>query len=259
MTERRAQEEIQEVLGRLRGLVEQAVREEQLIDRLTTLGNDEALNEWIQSNLHDNKPFWLAFIEVDRFKAVNDEFGYDAADELLRKVAEQLRSGVSYFDGPTTPFRAHGDEFFLGGVGDAEGVGDALEQIRRGISSLRVRPPDRRDAPGRMRCTVSVGWATDSDGKASAEVLGVRELRGALESAVAEAKNRRDCVVRFAPHMLKAAFRADRTDCGACRTKLDIRVPHADLRVGPLTCPNCGTELTRSPALLPPAGSAPRS
>jgi len=81
--------EIEAALEQLRGVIRRTVRAEQLVDQLTKLSNDDALNEWIQSNIEAGDDFWLAFVEVDRFKSVNDEFGYDDADVLLRRIAGQ--------------------------------------------------------------------------------------------------------------------------------------------------------------------------
>ena len=88
---------IEAALEQLRGVIRSTVRAEQLVDQLTKLSNDDALNEWIQQQLVSAANFWLAFVEVDRFKSVNDEFGYDDADELLRQIAGQLTNAATSF------------------------------------------------------------------------------------------------------------------------------------------------------------------
>ena len=52
----------------------------------------------------------VMFIDLDGFKAVNDTFGHDAGDEVLRHVARSLRSGLRETD---TAARVGGDEFLL--------------------------------------------------------------------------------------------------------------------------------------------------
>ena len=89
-----AHPEIEAALDQLRAGLRRTVRAEQLVDQLTKLNNDDALNEWILSRIEAGDDFWLAFVEVDRFKSVNDEFGYDDADELLRRIAEQLKNAA---------------------------------------------------------------------------------------------------------------------------------------------------------------------
>ncbi len=251
MIDNDTQGKIDTALSTLRTVIQQAVRDEQLIDRLTKLGNDEALSNWIQAKIVEASPFWVAFIEVDRFKSVNDAFGYDAADELLRRIAEQIRNGArNFFMRPGLPFRAHGDEFFIGGLGDGTGVDCALEQIRSSVGALRVSSPSENDPSRFMSCTVSAGWATSVDCMSTGD-LNERRLRGFLEAAVAEAKIARDRVVRYDPSHAKNQMRNGRTDCMQCQSKLDLRVPAMDLQEGSLICPNCGASLERPVGLRP--------
>nr|WP_246852173.1 bifunctional diguanylate cyclase/phosphodiesterase [Patulibacter sp. SYSU D01012] len=79
----------------------------------------------------------LVFIDVDRFKGVNDTLGHAAGDAVLRAVAERLRTVVAA-DGADAA-RFAGDEFvlLLPGVGEPAGVlaraQDALDAIERPI------------------------------------------------------------------------------------------------------------------------------
>jgi diguanylate cyclase (GGDEF)-like protein len=244
-----AHPDIEAALDQLRAVLRRTIRAEQLVDQLTKLNNDDALNEWIQSQIEAGDEFWLAFIEVDRFKSVNDEFGYDDADELLRRIADQLRNAaVNFLAKPATAFRAHGDEFFIGGPGDGAGVPEALDQLRTSIAALRIKAESKTKP---MRCTVSVGWATSADAQGSGKDLTKRSLRGIVETAVAEAKRERNRVLRYEPSLEKAATRDGRADCGACRCKFTISVAVDDDRTSPLSCPNCGEEVERPVSLQP--------
>lgn len=247
--EHSAHPEIEAALDQLREVLRRTVRAEQLVDQLTKLNNDDALNEWIQSQIEAGNEFWLAFVEVDRFKSVNDEFGYDDADELLRRIAEQLKNAAAnFFLKPATAFRAHGDEFFIGGAGEEAGVSDALDQIRTSIAALRVKAESGAKP---MRCTVSIGWATSVDALGSGKDLTKRSLRGIVETAVAEAKRERNRALRYDPSMEKLATRDGRADCGACRSRFTVAVAIEDSRSGPLRCPNCGGEVERPISLCP--------
>lgn len=241
--------DIEAALEQLREVLRRTVRAEQLVDQLTKLNNDDALNEWIQSQIEAGNDFWLAFVEVDRFKSVNDEFGYDDADELLRRIAKQLKNAAAnFFLKPATAFRAHGDEFFIAGAGNADGVPDAIDQVRTSIAALRVKA-ERGAKP--MQCTVSIGWATSADAQVSGKDLTKRSLRAIVETAVAEAKRERNRVVRYGSHMDKHLTREGRADCGACRSRFTITIIVEDDRSSALQCPNCGKEVERPPSLCP--------
>lgn len=244
-----AQVKIGEALAQLAVLIKQAVREEQLIDHLTSLRNNEALDEWVQTQIDEDNRFWVAFIEVDRFKSINDKFGYDAADEMLRRIAAQLQNAAnSFFLPAAVAFRAHGDEFYLAGSGDPE-VARGLEQLRATIQLLRVQAPEGSPSTDVMSCTVSTGWITSEDFIESGK-LTTRLVRTNLEAAVADAKVERDCVVKWNPAMQKTRFRSGRADCSSCRTKFSLEVPSDDRQGGVLACPNCRARITRPPSLL---------
>jgi diguanylate cyclase (GGDEF)-like protein len=83
-------------------------------DQLTGLANRRAFGELITAatqRLGDrSKPFALFYIDLDGFKPVNDEFGHDVGDNLLRAVAERLRNCARPGD---TVARLGGDEFAI--------------------------------------------------------------------------------------------------------------------------------------------------
>ena len=118
--------EIRESSGRLlgyRGIVRdvsnQIALHNQLLgmaysDSLTGLGNRKAFQEQLAAEWHiastNHQPIALFFIDLDHFKEVNDRFGHDAGDALLKCIAERLRSNLR---GPDRLFRLGGDEFTL--------------------------------------------------------------------------------------------------------------------------------------------------
>gem|GEM_PF-3067498 len=86
-----------------------------LHDPLTQLGNRALLQVTLRKILEDALPTdslttAVLFIDVDRFKAINDDFGHSFGDALLKEVARLLRSSVRPQD---TAARHGGDEFVV--------------------------------------------------------------------------------------------------------------------------------------------------
>lgn len=80
-----------------------------LIDPVTGLHNRSALRASLADHLPAND-LGLVFLDLDGFKAVNDEHGHTIGDELLRAVAQRLRSVTRAQD---VAYRWAGDEFCL--------------------------------------------------------------------------------------------------------------------------------------------------
>ncbi|MCG2806865.1 MAG: GGDEF domain-containing protein [Coriobacteriia bacterium] len=81
-------------------------------DSLTGIANARVFEEYAQRTLlasrRNGRPFTLAYVDLDRFKHVNDEFGHSEGDKLLRVVATLIADGVRSTD---VVARLGGDEF----------------------------------------------------------------------------------------------------------------------------------------------------
>jgi diguanylate cyclase (GGDEF)-like protein len=148
------------------------------VDALTELPSRRALDEFLPQ-LHGR--FALAMVDIDYFKRFNDAYGHAAGDQMLRKVASQLRA----VGGGGRVFRYGGEEFAVVFPGrPRKDVLPHLESLRARIDatgfSLRgsLRPtqkPSERRATARagrkLHLTVSIGVAELSEKLASAELV----------------------------------------------------------------------------------------
>jgi len=80
----------------------------------------------------DNGGFALAYLDIDGFKPINDNYGHQAGDELLKLIANRLRAGLRYNE---TVARLGGDEFaVILHVHDARGANERGSAIARAVS-----------------------------------------------------------------------------------------------------------------------------
>ncbi len=109
-----------------RNAAEEAIKQLAFYDPLTGLPNRRLLQDRLQRCVsqarRDHKRLALAFIDLDKFKPVNDEFGHAVGDELLAAVAQRLQACVRESD---TVARVGGDEFVIL-LPTIEEVSDAL-------------------------------------------------------------------------------------------------------------------------------------
>ncbi len=118
-----------EYLGRVwffRDITERKRAEAQILraarsDQLTGLANRAVFMESVQHAIalagRGGKRFAVLYLDLDQFKDVNDTLGHAAGDELLRAVAERLRTGTRVTD---VVARFGGDEFaVMADIGDA--------------------------------------------------------------------------------------------------------------------------------------------
>lgn len=150
---------------------EEKLAHQALHDGLTGLPNrlllvDRLRNAIARGMRHDGPPPVVMFLDLDRFKLVNDSLGHGAGDELLISVADRLRSVVRTTD---TLSRFGGDEFVI----LCEGMAS-----QDAVMALAERAMTAIDAPfvingERFHIGVSIGVAfVDDDGPSPEELLG---------------------------------------------------------------------------------------
>jgi diguanylate cyclase (GGDEF)-like protein len=129
-------------------------------DSLTGLFNRRYLLETVDRELarcqREGLPLTLMIIDVDHFKAINDKYGHNAGDEVLRQLASVLIDGTRQDD---LPCRYGGEEFILLLPGMSTEI--ALkrgERLRANFEKVLVP-----SAHGDIRATISVGIASFPD------------------------------------------------------------------------------------------------
>jgi diguanylate cyclase (GGDEF)-like protein len=150
-------------------------------DSLTGLPNrrmmEQHLSRLLDRSAIDETHVAVLYLDLDRFKLINDTLGHSHGDELLVEVAERLGANVRPTDLVT---RIGGDEFMIV-LGDVVGVSQALELANRLRSCLRV-PFVVHGKTFYVSASIGLAFASGDDPTATAEAL-VRDADTAMYQA----------------------------------------------------------------------------
>lgn len=179
--------------GILHDVSEHVLHQRQLFDlahqdALTGLGNRKAFHEDLARHLHGGAlPLALIFLDLDRFKQVNDRFGHDVGDALLVCMAERLCNALRQ---PDKAYRLGGDEFTVI-VPMTEP--QAASALARRLLKVLGEPVSVRE--------LSIDFVTPSIGLAlaPAHASKVDALVRAADQAMYQAKRQRGQVCVFQP------------------------------------------------------------
>ena len=165
----------------------EGLRDQSARDVLTGLNNRRYLLEIARRELlraeRSGHPVSLVTVDVDHFKAFNDNHGHDAGDTVLRHVGEIMRA---LFTDDAVPCRFGGEEFvvLLPDTG-AEEAALRAEELRAKIEALSIRHAD-----GQLpRVTISAGVASYPESGGSLTEL-LRVADDALYRAKRNGRNR---------------------------------------------------------------------
>jgi diguanylate cyclase (GGDEF)-like protein len=162
------------------------VKRQAITDELTQLANRRRFTETLAVEVRRAErfgdPLALVLADLDDFKQINDRYGHQTGDEVLRRFSDVLRENVRDFD---LPVRYGGEEFAV--LLPETGL-DGAEQLARRLQSalLHLRLPETgADKPP---VTASFGVAAFPAARSAEELLSAAD--GALYRAKAAGKNR---------------------------------------------------------------------
>ena len=208
----------------------QRIRQLAYYDALTGLPNRSLLqakaDQAIASAGRNNEQVAVLFIDLDRFKQVNDSLGHPAGDELLRQVATRMRSELRAAD---IAGRLSGDEFVvILPQCDGDHAADAVERIQVLLSEpmtiadtqlaisasvgVAMYPSDGRDVETLLHRADMAMYQAKSSGRGcfsffSSELNKLAQERLALESALREALQKNQLRLHYQPQVEMASGR----------------------------------------------------
>lgn len=132
-------------------------------DVLTGLANRRSFLSTLQQTIHESNrsktTFSFAIMDIDYFKKINDTFGHNAGDEVLRHVAACLSDGLRKAD---SVGRLGGEEFgiILRGADSVANAHKVIENLRKRVAGIKVDHDNHT-----VTCTGTFGiayWPQDS-------------------------------------------------------------------------------------------------
>jgi diguanylate cyclase (GGDEF)-like protein len=161
------------------------VTRQAVTDELTGLFNHRRFQEVVTAEIaashRYDRPLGLLMIDIDNFKRVNDTYGHQQGDLVLREVARALRDTCREIDEPA---RYGGEEMAVAlPQTDLDGAYAIAERARTAVEALRI---PRLDGAEPLRVTVSCGVAATSG---AATVPDKDALIAAADAALYRAKH----------------------------------------------------------------------
>jgi diguanylate cyclase (GGDEF)-like protein len=164
-------------------------------DSLTDLPNRAMFNQLLSFSLKTAARYQrqcaVLFIDLDRFKVINDSLGHEAGDTLLVEMAARLRAGVRASD---VVARLGGDEFMV--LLNEISEGDKVSELARDLLSVLGKPIELSGQECRVTASIGVAMFPD-DGTDEQSLMKHADI--AMYHAKAEGKNN----VRFFSHKIK--------------------------------------------------------
>jgi diguanylate cyclase (GGDEF)-like protein len=156
-------------------------------DRLTGIANRETLLATLTAEVEragrHYKPLSVAFIDIDRFKPINDTYGHNSGDAVLRQVATLIADSIRASD---TFGRYGGEEFML--ILPETTPEDAVA-LAEELRALVMQEPLRIAGGNEIRATISIGIAGGRGSALQLDML-VDRADAAMYAAKSQGRNR---------------------------------------------------------------------
>lgn len=155
--------------GQMHDMIEQASHMA-THDQLSGLGNRNRLQQWFQQVDTEKDRFDLLLIDLDGFKAINDTYGHNAGDYLIKAVSARLREVCEDDD---LLIRLGGDEFLVVAK-SGEATADKMNEYGARLIEILSRPYPTSDCI--LRISASIGHARFPDnGKTPSQTLSMAD------------------------------------------------------------------------------------
>lgn len=130
-----------------------------ITDELTRLKNRQGAKEYaintMAHNINEEKDMCIIMCDIDHFKSINDTYGHDAGDTVLKNVSGILQSGTR--QGADSAFRWGGEEMVCVLNCDYDHAMDIAERLRQQIENTTHLVYDADKQPTNVSVTISMG------------------------------------------------------------------------------------------------------
>ncbi|MGM0905753.1 MAG: GGDEF domain-containing protein [Pseudomonadota bacterium] len=133
------------------------------MDGLTGLFNRRAFDRDLNAAIKSEKSYYLMMADIDEFKPYNDNYGHEAGDTALKKIADGLRDRTAL-----KLYRYGGEEFAMI-IPAAESIEKKLNELREAVMTLSI-PHEYKKAELPI-LTLSMGAARIRDNEAAADAI----------------------------------------------------------------------------------------
>jgi diguanylate cyclase (GGDEF)-like protein/PAS domain S-box-containing protein len=139
-----------------------------LLDPLTEVGNRRYAELNLKFRLAElerySRPFGILFIDIDNFKGINDRYGHDSGDDVLKMTAKTLQNSLRAFD---LVCRWGGEEFLAIIINvDSDGLNIVGEKLRSMVEQSSITSNSHF-----IQATISIGATIAKENESSEELV----------------------------------------------------------------------------------------